>query len=205
MNLRHLTFAAIPAALLALTSCGGTTLSISPAAATTTTSGPNSPSAAAVAAAPACDTSAWTGAISPQGRPDNFDAGDAGAVYIWHDADGWHVRATDQRPTDHHYTGTIRLAPTNESFVDIKPVRDEKDDHVYVDGNDILHYDFHTYASIDGVDFRVTCADPRSGSRERERLGFHTEFDGHPISDRVRIGDTKQSPKSADFGFVRSI
>jgi hypothetical protein len=197
MNLRRfLVLAVLPAAVLAMAGCGGTTLQIQPAAATKTAASP-SPGASG------CDATAWTGAISPQGRPDALDAGDAGAVYVWHDEDGWHIRTTDQRPVDHHYTGTIRLLPATESFVDIRPVRDERDDHVTVDANNVLHYDFHTFASIDGVDFRVTCGDRRPNVRER--LGFHTEFDGHPISDRVRIGDSKRSPKSADFGFVRTV
>jgi hypothetical protein len=197
MNLRRLLLlATLPAAVVAVAGCSGTTLQISPAAATAATTSP-SPGAGA------CDATPWTGAISPQGRPDGLDAGDAGAVYLWHDEDGWHVRATDQRPVDHHYTGTIRLLPATERFVDIRPVRDERDDHVNVDANNVLHYDFHTYASIDGADFRVTCGDRRPNGRER--LGFHTDFDGHPISDRVRIGDSKQSPRSADFAFVRSV
>jgi hypothetical protein len=122
---------------------------------------------------------------------------------VWHDGDGWHIRTTDRRAVDHHYTGTIRLLPAGESFVGVRPVRDERDDHIFVDGDNVLHYDFHTFASIDGGDFRVTCADRGRGARER--LAFHTELDGHPVADRVRIGDSKQSPKSADFAFVRAV
>jgi hypothetical protein len=80
----------------------------------------------------------------------------------------------------------------------VRPVRDERDDRITVDGGGVLHYDFHTFASIDGVDFRVTCPP------DRERLTFHTEFDGRPISDRVRIGDTKRNPASATFSFLRA-
>ena len=195
MNLRHLVLAALPAAVVA---CGGgPTLEIQPAAARTAAASPPPPVAGR------CDATPWTGAISPEGRPDGLDAGDAGAVYVWHDGDGWHIRTTDQRAVDHHYTGTIRLLPAGESFVDLRPVRDERDDRIFVDGDNVLHYDFHTFASIDGADFRVTC--PAGRHVERERLTFHTDFDGHPIADRVRIGDRKQSPKSADFAFVRSV
>jgi hypothetical protein len=200
MNLhRFLVLAALPAAVVAVAGCGGTTLQIQPAAATTATS-TDQPAGGPAAR---CDAGVWTGAVNPEGRPDNFDAGDAGAVYVWHDGDGWHIRTTDSRPVDHHYTGTIRLEPAAANFVDIRTVRDERDDHVSVDGTNTLHYDFHTFASIDGVDFHITCP---AGRRDgRERLAFHTDFDGHPISDRVRIGDSKQSPTSADFAFVRSV
>ena len=200
MNLRHLLIATAGLGSAALVACGGTTLQAQPAAAT----GTASPLAAAGGAPAArhCDAGPWTGAISPEGRPDGLDAGDAGAVYVWHDGDGWHIRTTDRRPVDHHYTGTIRLEPAAASFTAVRTVRDERDDRVLVDGTNALHYDFHTFASIDGADFRVTC--PTGRRAGRERLGFHTDFDGHPLADRVRIGSGEQSPKTADFGFVRS-
>lgn len=204
MNLRHLAVLAAAAGAVAVAACGGpTTLNLSPAAATRQASTRQaSPASTTPAAARArCDARVWVGAISPEGRPDGFDAGDAGAVYVWHDGDGWHVRATDQRPTDHHYTGTIRLSAG--SFVDVRTVRDERDDHVSLSGQDVLLYDFHTFASIDGVDFHVSCPAERRGEAEHQTLAFDTLFDGRPAPDRVRIGDSKRSPRSADFAFAR--
>ncbi|HKA12630.1 MAG TPA: hypothetical protein VKI99_19380 [Candidatus Dormibacteraeota bacterium] len=196
MNLRHLPLAAAGLGAAAIAACGSaTTLDVTPAAAVK--------AAPARQASEACDAGRWTGAVNPEGRPDGFDAGDAGAVYVWHDGDGWHIRSTDKRPTDHHYTGSIHLSKGG-SFTDLHPVRDEKDDTVSVDGDNTLHYDFHTFASIDGVDFRVTCPPQRGVDVERQRLTFHTMFDGRPIADRVRIGDAKQSPKAATFAFTRA-
>jgi hypothetical protein len=194
MNLRHLLIAAAGLATAALAACGGPSDFV-PAAATSGVV-TASPAPATGSLAP-CSGDRWTGAVSPEGRPDKLDAGDAGAVYVWHDGDGWHVRATDMRATDHHYTGTVTVS-RGASFTNVRPVRDERDDRISVDGDGVLHYDFHTFASIDGMDFRVTC------QSARERLTFHTEFDGRPVSDRVRIGDTKQSPKAATFSFVRA-
>jgi len=196
MNLRHLSLAAAGLGAAAIVACGSSpTLNVTPAAAVKTKP--------ARQVAEACGAGRWTGAVNPEGRPDGFDAGDAGAVYVWHDGDGWHIRATDKRATDHHYTGTIRLS-RNGSFTDVQPVRDEKDDRVSVDGDDTLHYDFHTFASIDGVDFRVTCGSQRGADVDRQRLTFHALFDGRPIADRVRIGDSKQSPRAATFAFTRA-
>ncbi|HLH67992.1 MAG TPA: hypothetical protein VKY90_02935 [Candidatus Dormibacteraeota bacterium] len=184
-------------ALVALTGCGaGTTLVAHPAAATSSAT-----SAGQGTAARACEAAPWTGSPDPQGRPRGFDAGDVGAVYIWHDRLGWHLRATDMRATDHHYTGTVALSP-GASFLGLRPVRDEQHDRVWVDGSDVLHYDFHTYASIDGVDFLVSCP---AGGREREQLLFHTEYDGQPVAERVRIGASKAIPPAATFRFVRSL
>ena len=205
MHHRHCALAVAGLGAAALVACGGpTTLDMTPAAATTAThpvSGTTAtaPPSGATPMSTRCDVGPWTGVISPEGRPDNFDAGDAGAVYVWHDGDGWHVRATDERPSDHHYTGTIALT-RDAAFVDVRTVRDERDDHVTVDGDNVLHYDFHTHASIDGVDFHVSCAD---NGGERQVLAFHTEFDGQPVPSRVKIGDSKQSPAHADFAFRR--
>lgn len=188
-------------ALAALTGCGtGATLLARPAADTVPTAAPATPGAASRS----CDAGPWTGSLDPQGRPDGFDAGDAGAVYVWHDDTGWHLRATDMRPTDHHYTGTIALSPPAR-FLALRPVRDERYDRVWVDGSNVLHYDFHTHASIDGADFLVSCpAEGREG-RQRERLLFHTEYDGRPVPDRVRVGASKAIPRAATFWFVRSV
>jgi hypothetical protein len=203
MNLRQLRLAAVGLGSSALVACGGaTTLDVQPAAATHPVTTAPQPAASAAPDAVACDAGQWRGAISPEGRPDGLDAGDAGAVYVWHDGDGWHIRTTDRRAVDHHYTGTIRLEPRAASFADIRTVRDERDDRVFVDGTNVLHYDFHTFASIDGADFRITC--PARQRADRQVLAFHTDFDGHPIADRVRIGDSKQSPKTADFAFTRT-
>jgi hypothetical protein len=212
MNLRHLVIALAALGAAALAACGGSpTLAIQPAAATSpapiAADGPApTPATSGPALQPGsmrCDAGPWTGAISPEGRPDNFDAGDAGAVYVWHDGDGWHIRTTDKRAVDHHYTGTIRVEPGVARFTDIHTVRDERDDRVTIDGDNVLHYDFHTFASIDGVDFHVSC--PPQQRVTHERLAFHTEFDGHPIADRVKIGHDKQSPKTADFAFTRKV
>ncbi len=214
MNLRDLVLAAAGLGSAALVGCGGPTLQVEPAAATAAataapaeTAAPEpqataSPEPAGQRTADGCDAGPWTGTISPEGRPAGLDPGDAGAVYIWHDGAGWHVRSTDRRPVDHHYTGTIRLTPPGARFVAIRTVRDERHDRVLVDGANVLRYDFHTFASVDGVDFRVSCPPDR---REHERLAFHTEFDGHAIADRVKIGADRRSPATADFAFVRSV
>ena len=196
MNLRHLPLAAAGAGAAAIVACGSAnTLDATPAAAVKP--------APARQASTACDAGRWIGPVNPEGRPDGLDAGDAGAVYVWHDGDGWHIRTTDKRPTDHHYTGSVHLSK-NGSFTDLHPVRDEKDDRVSVDGDNTLRYDFHTFASIDGVDFRVSCPSQQGTDVERQRLTFHALFDGKPIADRVRIGDSKQSPRTATFAFTRA-
>ncbi len=76
--------------------------------------------------------------INVNGRPDNFDAGDRGAVYLWHGPDGWHLRTTDISDTAHHYTGTIGLS-AGARWTSFAPVRLENDDRVWVDGENVLY------------------------------------------------------------------
>jgi hypothetical protein len=148
-----------------------------------------------------CDAGAWAGRHDPNGAP-SFAAGDAGAVYVWHDGAGWHLRATDARPPDHHYSGAIQLLPPVANVTSLRTVRDERDDRVWIEGTNTVDYDLHTYASVDGFDFTLSC---RDAGRENEALAYRTLFDGQPAADRVRIGPQKTVPASADFAFHRTI
>lgn len=90
-----------------------------------------------------------------QGAPPNFDAGDRGGVYLWHD-NGFHLRAT-HRGDDHVvYSGTI-VSPTP---MHIAPVGLEANDHADLspDGR-TLWFSFNDYGRVDGVDFTTDCAD----------------------------------------------
>jgi hypothetical protein len=84
----------------------------------------------------------------------------------------------------------------------LRTVREERDDRVWIDGTNPVHYDLHTYASVDGFDFALAWRD--AGQRS-EALAFRTLFDGQPAADRVRIGPQKTVPVSADFAFHRII
>ena len=151
-----------------------------------------------------CDDSAWKGpdGINVEGRPDGLDAGDRGAVYVWHAADGWHLRATDVKATDHHYTGTIALSP-HAVFTSFRTVRLEQEDSIRVTGDNVLHYSFNTHNGIDGIDFRVSACD---GNRDTERMTFNLAYNGNDEDPgRVMLGDKKQHPKTGHFAVTRDV
>lgn len=167
---------------------------------------PPPPAASAATAtsppAPRCDDGNWRGpdGVNVNGRPDNFDAGDRGAVYLWHGPDGWHLRTTDISDTAHHYTGTIALS-AGARFTSFAPTRLENDDRVWVDGENVLHYDFTTYDGIDGVDWTVSACD---GARDHEAMRFSMDVNGREDDpSRIDLGDTKQQPDSASFYVIR--
>lgn len=161
------------------------------------------PSTTPSPAPPRCDDGRWVGpdGINVEGQPDGFDAGDRGAVYLWHGPDGWHIRTTDVTDIAHHYTGTVALSP-GARFTSFSTVRLESGDRVWVDGDNILHYDFTTYDHIDGVNFTVSACD---GAREHEAIHFDMDYNGHEDDPaRIALGDTKQHPASANFVATRS-
>jgi hypothetical protein len=160
--------------------------------------------ASGASGAPRCDDGSWRGpgGINVNGRPDNFDAGDRGAAYVWHGPDGWHLRTTDVTDTAHHYTGTIALS-AGARFTSFSPVRLENGDRVWVDGENVLHYDFTTYNGIDGVDWTVSACDR---ARDDETMRFSMDVNGHEDDpSRIDLGDAKQHPGSATFVVTREI
>ena len=195
-----------PAAIATTTASSTASTPAAPATATTPSIGPvATPGAAPTAPAPPrCDDGDWRGpdGINVDGQPDGFDAGNRGAVYLWHSSDGWHIRTTDVTDTAHHYTGTIALSP-GARFTSFSTVRLENADRVWVDGDNVLHYDFTTYNGIDGVNFTVSACD---GAREHEAMHFDMDYNGHEDDPaRINIGDRKQHPDSANFIVTRTI
>jgi len=152
----------------------------------------------------ACDDGRWQGpdGVNVEGRPDRFDAGDSGAAYVWHDASGWHLRTTDAARGVHRYTGTISASP-GASFTALRLVRDERDDHVWLSSDGVLHYDLATYRGIDGFDFRVSAC---AGARDHEALRFSMDYNGREQDTaRIRLGDRKQHPPAATFSVWRDL
>jgi hypothetical protein len=155
-------------------------------------------------AAPRCDDGSWRGpdGINVEGRPRGLDAGDRGSVYLWHNADGWHLRTTDITNDAHHYTGAIALSD-GARFTSFAPVRLEHGDRVWVDGTNTLHYDFTTYNGVDGINFTVSACD---GARDHELMRFTMDINGHEDDpSRIALGANKQHPDSATFTVTRTV
>lgn len=129
-----------------------------------------------------------------QGRPANFDAGDSGGVYMWHDNDGWHVRVTHATDDKSAFTGRIT---TVGHLVDVKAVGLEHNDSLRVgaDGHSIV-FRFENYGHIDGLDFHTRCAPSivLSFGRGDHRLPAR----------RVFVGDHKTSPATDPFRITRT-
>lgn len=190
----------------AATQAAGPAVSAAAAGMATTTAATAATNTRAVAstAAPRCRDGDWVGpaGVNVDGRPDKLDAGDRGAVYLWHSADGWHLRTTDVTKVAHHYTGTIALS-AGARFTSFSTVRLEHDDRVWVDGANVLHYDFTTYAGVDGINVTVSACD---GGHSQETMVFTMDINGHEDDPgRIDLGDAKQHPPAATFTVTRSV
>ncbi len=151
-----------------------------------------------------CDDGRWVGpdGVNINGRPGDFNAGDRGAVYLWHGADGWRLRTTDISGSAHHYTGAIALS-AGARFTSFSTARLENGDRAWVDGGNVLHYDFTTHNGIDGLNFTVSACDAPHGT---EMLRFSMDYNGREDDpSRINLGESKRHPDSASFAVTRSV
>jgi hypothetical protein len=146
-------------------------------------------------AAPSCTKSGpddgWPALV--QGRPDSFDAGDHGGVYLWHDASGWHLRVTHATDDKAAFTGIIS---TRGTVSNVEPVQLEKNDKLKVGKADhVIAFRFVNYGHIDGVDWTAPCA---------KAFRFTFKRAGHKLTDNVFLGDKKTPPKHDPFAVKRA-
>lgn len=167
---------------------GAATLSLTGVAAAAPTSPPTA----------TCDGPGWQVAgASVDGPPAGFDAGDAGRTYLWHD-DGWHLRTTDVSSAPHLYTGTIAASP-GATFVDVKKIRLDPADRLWVDDHQVLHYSFVTHSGIDGIDFHVAgCNAPN-----QQKLTFELRKNGVGDPALIDLGHGKDHPAAVPFTATR--
>ena len=140
----------------------------------------------AVVAPTACVDGHWPASV--QGRPLLFHAGARAGDYIWHDANGWHLRVTHQGKAGVVFSGRIvSAAPLDEV-----PVRLEATDVVTLSADKkTITYRFVNYGGVDGFDFKASCSD---------RLAFTSRMAGVKLPDwRVRLGVHSRHPLENPF------
>ncbi|MGZ4674304.1 MAG: hypothetical protein ACXV8K_16710 [Ilumatobacteraceae bacterium] len=129
-----------------------------------------------------------------QGRPDSFEAGATGGVYMWHDGDGWHIRVTHANDDKTTFTGRLQ---TSGEFVGVHPIALEHNDLVHVgSGGHVVTFKFENYGHIDGFDFHTSCAPSIFVSLAR---GTH-----RLPTDRIFIGDHEVHPAADPFRIHRT-
>jgi hypothetical protein len=154
------------------------------AAATTTTAG------AATTTAPTCDAGRWPRRV--QGKPATLVAGARAGDYVWHDANGWHLRVTHPGTAGVVFTGRI---VSNEP-VSVAGVRLEAGDTITISGDrKTVTYRFRNHGNVDGLNLRTACA---------TRLAFAGSMAGSKLPvGRIWIGRNGIHPLGNPFVVTR--
>ena len=126
--------------------------------------------------------SRWPASV--QGQPVSFRAGGPAGYYVWHDASGWHLRTTTPSTEGHAFAGRITAS---EDIKVLRVFKNEKADKVTRTGRSIS-FRFDTHNHVDGVDFKVGCA---------ESLRFALSGEGRvwPASG-IKLGATGDAPSN---------
>ena len=137
----------------------------------------------------AVPTFAWQSRL--EGNPVVTDSSALG-YYVWHDADGLHVR-THGPGAEHFFTARFH---TDGVISNVTGVRLEADDQNYIEngGHDLV-INYHTYDGIDGVNFDIDGGTVLTGE---------ANLDSTPIStSEIFLGATEENPRHNPFTLPR--
>ena len=132
----------VPAAVVAVLLLPSSAAAATPAASGTSAS-----------AAADCDAGRWPRRV--QGKPANLVAGARAGDYIWHNANGWHLRVTHHGHAPVVFSGRI----VANAPMSVAGVRLEAGDAITLsDDRMTVTYRFTNHGVIDGLDLRTACA-----------------------------------------------
>lgn len=109
-------------------------------------------------------------------------------VWIWSDANGWHVRTTT-KSQQHRFQGVV-MATRDATLTDVKPTRLEFNDRLRVRNGRAVAFDFTTNGHEDGFDFK---------SAGGQCLRFFVKVDGKPDPGNVNLGSAGTHPAKWHF------
>jgi hypothetical protein len=145
--------------------------------------------ASATTTATTC-TGHWPRAV--RGVPTAWHSGARGGDYIWHDANGWHVRVTHATSSKVVFSGTI---VSSEPLAEA-PVKLEGRDFVALSADrKTITYRLYNYGKVDGFNFKTACAHSLkfTGFRSGVKL---------PVS-RIWVGHDNKHPLQNPFIVTR--
>jgi hypothetical protein len=145
---------------------------------------------AATASAATCDAGRWPRRV--QGKPATLVAGARAGDYVWHDANGWHLRVTHHGNAGVVFSGRI---VSNEP-VSVTGVRLEAGDTIALSADHkTVTYRFTNHGLVDGLDLRTACA---------TRLAFAGSMGGSKLPvGRIWIGRNGIHPLGNPFVVTR--
>ena len=127
------------------------------------------------------------------GRPADLHMRGAAGDYLWHDANGWHLRVTHHTSKRMVFRGVI----VSSAPLTFQRVRDEAHDKVTLssDGTTLV-FRFVNHGGIDGVDFTDSCA---------STLKLALAVNGHHLTrNRIYVGSQSAHPDHNPFAISRA-
>ena len=127
------------------------------------------------------------------GRPKGVDPKTAEGVYMWHDATGWHIRATHRAKALRTFSGRLE---TTGRFVGVRAIRLEGHDSLTLaPDRHAIAFSFNNYGAVDGLNFRTLCAPSISFNFVSDGVSMPVEF--------VKIGSGAVNPSTDPFSISR--
>ena len=181
--MRHRSRSRFLATLLSLSALGAALIvpagafAATPAATTTTT---------------ACAETGWPAGV--EGRPLTFHTGARAGDYLWHNANGWHLRVTKPGTVRRVFSGKI----VSDTELTVTPYHLESNDRWSLSADKkTLTYRFSNVGNIDGLDIGAPCA---------TRLWARGSLSGVKLPvGRIWIGRAGHHPLTNPFEILRTI
>ncbi len=135
--------------------------------------------------------------LDPRGRPDEEFVKVPQRYYVWHDAEGWHLRTAAQANALRKFHGTITLK--RGTFNKLREIGLERKGK-YADVSRVsadrtrIEFTIHTSSSFDGYDFTIK-GDPDA------RVEFELHRGGRNFPKEIFIGGEGQHPQGVKFEF----
>jgi hypothetical protein len=134
--------------------------------------------------------------LNPRGRPDEKFVKVPQRFYVWHDAEGWHLRtAAQQNIRKFHGTITLKGGTFNKlreiglerrgKYADISKVSADRTK---------IEFTIYTSSSFDGYDFTI------KGDADA-RVEFELHRGGRDFPKEIFVGGEGQHPPGVKFGF----
>lgn len=135
--------------------------------------------------------------LDPRGRADEKFIKVPVRYYVWHDAEGWHLRTASQKDQLRKFHGKIKLV--GGTFNKLREIGLEGKGK-YADSSKVnaarteIEFTIFTSSSFDGYDFTI------NGGKDA-RVEFELQRGGQERPGEIYIGKQGRHPDSGKFGF----
>jgi hypothetical protein len=118
-----------------------------------------------------------------EGKP-NWKPGDPESFLVWHDAAGWHLRATTPPKKQHAFHGVVR----GQGIAEVKATRPALSSKLTVEAA-VIRFDFDLFEGSDGFDWK----------QNEPCVTLELKIDGKPRVERIFVGAKTESPSAMPF------